>query len=103
MGGSTPALAAILSITSLIGVLLEYSHFRKDPIVDRVRDVSLTAAVFFRGLDRGVPQAEIGSVRDHLRIVGTVSRASGGDRGASGAQSRHGALNAARFSKSPLH
>jgi len=85
MGGSTPALAAILSITLLIGVLLKYSYFREYPIVDRVRNVSLTAAVFFRGPDGGVPQAEIGSVRDDLRIVGTVSRTSGGDRGASGA------------------
>ena len=54
MGGSTPALAAILSITLLIGVLLKYSYFREYPIVDRVRNVSLTAAVFFRkaGVER---------------------------------------------------
>jgi hypothetical protein len=103
MGGSTPALAAILSITLLIGVSLEYSYFRKYPIVDRVRNVSLTATVFFRGPDGGVPQAEIGSVRDH-------SGSSAQFRARPAEIAERQALNpgtvpliAARFSKSPPH
>jgi hypothetical protein len=61
---------------ALLAVALKFLDSRKDPIVHGVRNVLLTAEVFFRRLDGRNAPAEIVFARDPRRTCGTVLRMS---------------------------
>jgi hypothetical protein len=44
---------------ALIAIVLKFLDSRKDPIVHRIHNVLLATEVFFRGLDRRVPQQKL--------------------------------------------
>jgi hypothetical protein len=44
---------------ALVAIALKSLHSRKDPIVHRVRNILLAAQVFFRRLNRGVPEQKL--------------------------------------------
>jgi hypothetical protein len=44
---------------ALVAVALKFLHSRKDPIVHGVRNILLASQVFFRGLNRGVPEQKL--------------------------------------------
>ncbi len=44
---------------ALVAVALKFLDSRKDPIVHCIHNVLLATEVFFRGLDRGVPQQKL--------------------------------------------
>ena len=45
--------------TALVAVALKFLHSRKDPIVHGIRNILLASQVFFRGLNRGVPEQKL--------------------------------------------